>query len=394
MDDKSTKVAVVGAGNAGCLTALHYAWHSRKNSKIDIELIYNPDTEPERVGQATLTDPAALLYAAGGGKMSWYKNPIHATMKSGILYEGWGKKQDEIFHDFPLDRMGMHYCPLEMQESVLKTGFFKVTEGDIDPKDVDADYVFDCRGKPDDISSENGYKELVNPINAVILAKPNWNTLEYTYSRHVATPDGWTFIIPIHPESLSHECSVGYCYNSEITSKEDAEANFLKQFDVEITKHKKYKNYMATKPVDDDGRIFLNGNRLFFLEHLESTAVQTYTDWARVVGESIFLKNMGIQSAGDVIKRYLQQIERFILWHYKFGSKYDTPFWNYAKTLKLNYFEPYFEKIFKWTDEQSWYDIMPVEYGGMDGMPPYGVWNARSFKIWMKGVGCELSKKK
>ena len=46
--------------------------------------------------------------------------------------------------------MAMHYCPWEMQKSILNSGHFKVTEGDIDPKDVDADYVFDCRGKPKD----------------------------------------------------------------------------------------------------------------------------------------------------------------------------------------------------------------------------------------------------
>ena len=36
------KIAVVGAGNAGCFTALHYAFHLRK-ADFDIELIYNPD---------------------------------------------------------------------------------------------------------------------------------------------------------------------------------------------------------------------------------------------------------------------------------------------------------------------------------------------------------------
>ena len=43
---------------------------------------------------------------------------------------------------------------------------FKVIEGDVDPKDVDADYVFDCRGKPNDYSE---YDELVNPTNAALL---------------------------------------------------------------------------------------------------------------------------------------------------------------------------------------------------------------------------------
>ena len=63
--------------------------------------------------------------------------------------------------------MAMHYCPWEMQKSILETGHFKVTEGEVDPKDVDADYVFDCRGKPKDYTD---YDELQHPINAVFLA--------------------------------------------------------------------------------------------------------------------------------------------------------------------------------------------------------------------------------
>ena len=54
-----------------------------------------------------------------------------------------------------------------------------------------------------------------------------------------------------------------------LTSKEDAEKNMLEMFDVEVTKHLNFKNYVSTKPIKD-GRIFKNGNRLFFLEPMES----------------------------------------------------------------------------------------------------------------------------
>ena len=135
------KISVVGGGNGGCFTALYLAWH-RKD--IEVELIYNPEILPERVGQATLLDPPKLLWAALG--FDWYHNPIHATMKSGILYEGWGQVNEEVYHPFPPQSMAMHYCPWEMQASILQSGHFKVTHGDVDPKDVDADYVFDCRG--------------------------------------------------------------------------------------------------------------------------------------------------------------------------------------------------------------------------------------------------------
>ena len=87
---------------------------------LEVELIYNPEIPPERVGQATLLDPPRMLWNATG--FDWYHNQINATFKSGILYEGWGQVNDKVFHDFPSDGMAMHYCPWEMQKHVLDSG--------------------------------------------------------------------------------------------------------------------------------------------------------------------------------------------------------------------------------------------------------------------------------
>ena len=371
------KVTVVGAGNGGSFTALHWGWYSR-DKDVEVELIYNPDTPPERVGQATLLDAPHILWGAAG--FNWYKNDIHATFKSGILYEGWGKKNDKLFHHFPADRMAMHYCPWEMQKSILETGHFKVTEGEVDPKDVDADYVFDCRGKPKDFTD---YEELLNPINAAILAKPNWDTSTAIWSRHVATPDGWTFVIPTHESSPSNDYCVGYCYNSDITSKEDAEKNFLEMFDVEIKKHVSFKNYVAKNPVVDD-RIFLNGNRLFFLEPLESSSTQTYLEWSRGLFDAIVNGQGTIKTMEGEIKEYIKQTQNFVLWHYHFGSKYDTPFWKYAKSLVFQC--SIFDKFLTHAKSCDEFEIVPFQYGGQTIDHTYGQWPAYSFKNWYDGM--------
>ena len=199
------KITVVGAGSAGCFTALFNSVYFN-NPDVEVELIHDPEIKPESVGQATLLEPPNLL--AYGIGFDWYNNNIHATPKTGIFYEGWGKKNDKFFHPFPPNKLAMHLCPWEMQEAVLGSGNFKVVEGKVDPKDVDSDFVFDCRGKPDDLSD---FDELVNPLNAVILGKPNWNTTENLWSRHVATPDGWTFVIPTNINSPSRSGSVDIC---------------------------------------------------------------------------------------------------------------------------------------------------------------------------------------
>ena len=371
-----TKVSVVGGGNAGCITALYLSWYKKE---LEVELIYNPDVPCERVGQASVLDPPKLLWAATG--FNWYNNPIHATFKSCILYEGWGQYNEKLFHGFPAHSMAMHYCPWEMQKHVLNSGHFKVTEGDVDPKDVDADYVFDCRGKPKDFSD---YDDLINPTNAAILAKPNWDTTKAFWSRHVATPDGWTFIIPTHSESPSHDYCVGYCYNSNITSKEDAESNLSSMFDVEIKKHLKFKNYLAKNPIVDD-RIFLNGNRLFFLEPLESSSVQAYVECARFFVDYIITKKESIEQAACSAKQYIRQLQNFVLWHYQFGSKYDTPFWDYA--TKLSFKDKTFDAMVEYCLQTSKRDILPKSYGGMTSeLSQYGQWPANSFKVWYEGM--------
>ena len=377
------KISVVGGGNGGCFTALYLAWHCKD---IEVELIYNPEILPERVGQATLLNPPGLLWAATG--FDWYHNPIHATMKSGILYEGWGQVNDKVFHPFPPNSMAMHYCPWEMQASIIQSGHFKVTHGDVDPKDVDADYVFDCRGKPDDFSN---YEDLDNPINACILGRPKWNTSRNSWSRHVATPDGWTFVIPTHKSSPSNDFCVGYCYNRDITQKEVAEYNFLEKFDVEVTKHVKFKNYIAKNPIIDD-RIILNGNRLFFLEPLESSSTQTYIMWVKYIVDHVLKGEATFKNASKEVRRYIEQVKNFVLWHYQCGSKYDTPFWDYARSLTFK--DDAFDAMLYESRTYDKYGIIPKSYGGytIDGNE-YGQWAPYSFKVWYQGMTEQLTDK-
>ena len=291
------KISIVGAGNAGCFTALYYS-----SKDVEVELIHNPDISQVAVGQGTIPGPLQLLRSTT--RFNWHNNTVHATPKTGFLYEGWGKINYEVFSPFPAENMAMHFCPYEMQNYILNSGRFKVTEGDVDPKDVDADYVIDARGgKPDDRI------KLTSPVNSAILGKPKWNTLENLYTEGVATPNGWTFVIPMDPSSPSIDGAVGYLYNNEITKTIDAEKNFREFFDVEVSYHLGFESYYAREPVVDD-RIFLQGNRLCFLEPLEATAVATYLYWAETILYAIMngtiqdlSKEIAIRAEG-IVKKY------------------------------------------------------------------------------------------
>ena len=204
---------------------------------------------------------------------------------------------------------------------------------------------------------------------------------EAFWSRHVATPDGWTFVIPTHPDSPSHDYCVGYCYNTIITAKEEAEKNLTELFDVEVKKHVGFINYVVKDPIVDD-RIIMNGNRLFFLEPMESSSVQTYIEWIKMCWGYIFQG----QDPREEIARYIEQTQNFVLWHYQFGSKYDTPFWDYAKSLTFK--DKEFDSILNYSRKCDKYDILPSVnvYGGMTDNILYGQWPPYSFKRWDDGM--------
>ena len=354
------KISIVGAGNAGCVTALHY----HKYLEIDNEIViyHNPDEHPiERVGQGTLFSITDLISSTLG--INWYDNPIDATFKTGILYEGWGKKKDILFHHFPLPDMSIHFVPQKLSKAVLESGYFKVIEKTItDPeKEIDADVIFDCRGRHN--RDKSNYDTLIDPLNSVLLYKKQGRDPDLIYTRSVATPNGWTFVIP-NKDSISY----GYLYNNTITSKEDARKDFLDRIDLpEVDGELTFENYMA-KNMFAGERTILQGNMYGFLEPLEATSLGFYRIICMQAWDAIFhIKSL--DECNSEVRRVMKELENVTLWHYQYGSKYDTPFWEYAKSLP---FKP--DKRF---------DMM---IDNPESTEMYGQWEGWNFKNWKEGM--------
>ena len=341
------RLAIVGAGNAGCVTALHYHLY---RPDIEIDLYHDSDHHPiERVGQGTITVIAGLI--SDGLGCTWYDNNIGATLKTGILYKNWGTKKDEFFHDFySMNNVSIHYTPKKLSELVLSSGKFNVIEQEIkDPeKEIDADFIIDCRGRKA-IDNQN-IKKLSNPINSVLLASLPKRDLIWTEAQ--ATPNGWTFVVP-----TEDKLSLGYLYNHELTSLEEATKDFQERFGVEEIEHKmKFDNYCSYNPFVGE-RTLLNGNQCAFVEPLEATATGLYQYIARV-GFERFLNNLPINECVKRLHREVDTIQNFILWHYKTGSKFNSRFWSHVETLP---FTP----------------IKAPKKGEL-----YGQWHHKSFEIW------------
>jgi tryptophan halogenase len=367
--NRKKKIAIVGAGNAACATAL--CLYDHVYDLIDkITIYYDPSIPIEKVGQATTLNFANYIWTVLG--INWHEknNLIKSTYKSGILYENWGKKNEEIFHPFPLDSVAIHFVPNLLSKLVLECGLFDVVEKNIeDPeKEIDADFIFDCRGK--NKRELKLYDKLINPLNHVIVGKDPNPDLKLNYTRCVATPNGWTFAIPNY-DSVSY----GYLFNHNITSIEDATINFFEMFDVNLSFEFEFENYIAKNCFYGE-RTILNGNRLCFLEPLEATSVSYYLWVAEKSIEHIF-GGANRKYCNNQIRSEMYKIQNFILWHYQYGSKYDTPFWRYAKSLP---FQPDFE--FKSAVEYAEKNNIFNCRKNLENIV-YGQWSPYNFKVWL-----------
>ena len=326
------RIAIIGAGNAGCISALELSKDEGTSYKTEITVYHDPECHPiEKVGQGSLPPFNELLHDTLN--LNWYdKNIIDATIKMGILYEGWGKTKHEIFHPFGMYQSASHFTPNKFSQAVLESGLVNVIEENIkDPeKEIDSDYIIDCRGRHN--RNKDNYDELVSPINSVVLGKRlrNKSDNHLIYTKSVATPHGWTFIIP-----NKNTISYGYLHNNKVTSKENASQDFIERFNIDsIDDYITFDNYYA-KNMFVGERTILQGNAYGFIEPLEATSLNFYHQLCIEAKDTIF-NGVSSHHTNNIIKTLMKRIEMFLLWHYQFGSKYDTPFWEYAKALPFN----------------------------------------------------------
>ena len=364
------KITILGAGNAGCVSLLHFYYIQKfVNQSLELELIYDKNIDPVPVGQGTNLTVSDIVWKSLGINIFSEKS-FSFTMKHGILYENWGKKQKDLFHPFPYGMYAYHQDPAEFQRFVLdNVKNVKITDTGIKSyKDIDSDFIIDCTGKP---KSFKKYETLTNPLNHVLLSSLPYE--DYQYTKTTATPDGWCFQIP-----LKDRVSIGYNFNSNITSIKDAEKNFKNIFGVEkVNQHFPFHQYLAKEPVSKDGRVCLNGNKLFFVEPLEATAIGSYVMVCRFLSQYLFDKTLDLDGVNHTIKTFMYEVERFVLYHYAHGSKYDTKFWSHAKSL---YEQNKSDDMLEFLELSKNYDM--IKGRNPDYQKEYGQWPTWGFKMW------------
>lgn len=366
-----SKIAIVGAGNAGCITALELFYMNIEEQEdviTEIEIFHDPDIPIERVGQGNQLSQKTLLFDSLD--LNWQSdNRIGATFKSGIRYENWGKKNHDFFHGFGSGDIACHYIPSKFSSAVLDSGFFKVTEAKItDPEgQIDADFIVDCRGRPEGM--DDMYETLSNPLNSAILSRKEGRDPDLHYTRCIATPNGWTFVIP-NVDSVSY----GYLYNDSITPYAEATEDFMSRFGVIPDGSLKFDNYVA-KNIWSGERTILNGNRYSFIEPMEATSTSVHQTIATLLYDHIDDKCFR-EEVNTSAYEFVKQNENFIKWHYETGSKFDSPFWDYA-TQFIHENDPKFE--YNLTEART---KSRFEENDEDGDEDYGAWGPFSFRNW------------
>lgn len=319
------KVAVVGKGTAGCMTA---AYCSRWMHADEVEWYFDPTIKPQAVGEgSTLNLPNRLHDCLNFSPRDFGK--IGATIKTGIYKENWGKTGKPFIHDFPSPSAGIHFDAPLLQDYVYNELKNRVTikENNVSSEDIDADYIFDCSGKPS--SFEEFELSQYIPVNAVHVTQCSWDYPRFSETLAIARPYGWVFGIP-----LKHRCSIGYMYNKDINSleevKEDVQA-ILSKYDLTpngATSSFSFSNYRRKNNFNKN--IVYNGNASFFLEPLEATSFSS-VDNINTIAVKNWFTNSSLELSNERYHATLDACENIIMLHYAAGSSFKSDFWEYAQ---------------------------------------------------------------
>ena len=328
VEDKK-KIAIIGRGTAGSLSAALFNYYN-KNKEYEIDWYFNPNINPLSVGEgSTLTFPMNIGPQLDMGYTEAHK--LDCTNKIGIKKIGWNGNGNYL-HEFPLGQSGLHFNATSFQNHILDklSKDVNIKETNItDLNKIDASYIINCTGKPKDYTEFSQAKYI--PVNAAFVTQCYWEKPEFDYTLCVARPYGWVFGVP-----LQNRCSIGYIYNENINSlkevKEDVKEIFS-QFNLipsSETNSLTFKNYH--RKVNYTERISYNGIASFFLEPLEATSTHMGIDINESSFRYLFREDKPLLS--DMNARYIRQqteTERMIMLHYLAGSPYKTPFWDYAQ---------------------------------------------------------------
>ena len=353
------KIAVIGRGTAGSLAA---ASVTRLHPDSDHELhhIYDSRIPVIGVGEGSWPSLVQQLQRLTNLPHETVQQRLNGTRKYGVAFEGWGRRNSDFTHYFTPQQVSYAYhLSADVMADLLHAGtrarhidakvlnITRVEGGaqvEFEGREPERyDLVFDARGFPKELSPDQHIDISFIPTNTAVIRRcpeivkdeKTGPVLQHTYTRAVARPHGWVFVIP-----LTVHTSYGYIFNRNVSSLEEVEADFdtfLETDGVSECEQRaviRFPNFVHRQIYD--GAVARIGNAAAFMEPLEATAIVS----AQVqIGMVLHIRlNRPVEHLdrdAPVVNRFLVNnmlcYGLFVGWHYSCGSKYDTEFWRFAR---------------------------------------------------------------
>ena len=285
---------------------------------------------------------------------------LMGTRKYGVAFEGWGRRNQDFTHYFTPQQVSYAY---HLSADFLAELLQECTHAQhIDAKVLNItnvgggaqvefeglaperyDLVFDARGFPGEIDPGQHIDISFIPTNTAVIRRcpaiigndRAGPVLQHTYTRAVARPHGWVFVIP-----LTTHTSYGYIFDREVSDLGEVEADFdvlLESDGVPEFEQRAvipFPNFVNRQIFD--GAVARIGNAAAFMEPLEATAiVSAQLQVGMVLHIRLNRSAEHLERDAPVVNRFLVNnmlcYGLFVGWHYSCGSRYDSEFWRRAR---------------------------------------------------------------
>jgi tryptophan halogenase len=386
-------ITIIGGGSSGWLAAAHLTNRFRKHN---IVLIDKEESTPVGVGEGTLLNFNAFLMSCGFTTNEWY-DQIDATLKSGILFPGWGSKNNSVWHPFSYDFKFDEWSKDQSQD--FKDIVLKKYKSSVIDKQIETDklehyaYHVDClklvqfiKGKVESrpnfkfinssvnqiIREESGYikkiilqnkQEIESDLfidctgfaslfntdqekislkdrllcDTAIASHIQYNDVEKELNPYVtseAIDCGWVWNIP-----TKQRIGSGIVFNRSITDKDKALDKFNQYWNGRLTKTKviDWTPYYYRKIWHEN--VIHVGLSAGFIEPLESTGLALAIEGIALAGH--FIETINIQESSknlynEIMQNYMETAIDFVNMHYVNNTR-DEEFWKIANNeLKIS----------------------------------------------------------
>lgn len=329
------RITVLGRGTAGAISAAYFA---KMSPEIELTWVYDPNIPTQAVGEGLNLTPIKVLdYSLDF--CHYQLQLLDGTFKTGIFKDGWGETGNSFMHTFRPPIVSYHINALKLQDYIfqqLKEDAdcnIKFVEDNVQSNNIDADLVIDCSGRPKSFDDFVIVDEI--PVNSVYVTQCFWDNPKFQYSLTNAAKHGWYFGIP-----LQNRCSIGYLYNNKISTLEEVKEDVQHVFEKygltpsDKTNSFSFGNYY--RKINYVDNIVYNGNASFFLEPLEATTLGFVCD-VLIKANMILNGSATHKQANDYYQRLINENIQMISLHYYSGSKFKSPFWDFAQEKSEKY---------------------------------------------------------